>query len=102
MPIIAAVVLAACLLLTWLILRRRVGRREREYDREAEVEEALERVRELARRPRVVIAGASIVALGIIAALARNPSRWAVMLLALGALAAVTTAYLVADRRRRG
>ena len=101
MPIIAAVVLAACLLLTWLILRGRVGRREREYDRGPEVEEALERVRELVRRPRVVIAGASIVALGIIAALARNPSRWAVMLLALAVLAAATTAYVVADRRRR-
>ena len=101
MPLIAAVVLAGCLLLTWLILRGRAGRRERGYEREPEVEEALARVRELVRRPRVVIAGASIVALGIIAALARNPSRWAVMLLALAVLAAATTAYVVADRRRR-
>ena len=101
MPIIAAVVLAGCLFLTWLILRGRLARREREYEREPEVEEALERVRELVRRPRVVIAGASIVALGIIAALARNPSRWAVMLLALAVLAAATAAYVVVDRRRR-
>ena len=88
-------------MLAWLILRGRLSPREREREREPEVEEALARVRELVRRPRVVIGGASIVALGIIAALARNPGRWAVMLLALAVLAAATTAYVVADRRRR-
>lgn len=101
MPIIAAVVLIGCLVLTWLILRGRQGRRERAYEPEPELEEALERVRELVRRPRVVIAGAAIVGLGIVAVLARNPSRWAVMLLALGVLAAATAAYVVAERRRR-
>lgn len=100
MPIVAAVVLAGCLLLTWLILRGRRRRHDPEYERSFETEEALERVREIARHPRVVVAGAAIVALGLIAVLARNPSRWAVMLLALAVLAAATTAYVVAARRR--
>lgn len=101
MPLVAAVVVAGCLFLTWLILRGRQGRREREYERDPELEEALERLREWARRPRMAIAGASIVALGLIAVLARNPSRWPLLLLALGALAAATAAYVIAERRRR-
>ena len=102
MPIIAAAVLAACLFLTWLILRGRHGRVEREYERPPEVDEALVRMREWVRRPRTVIAGAVILALLLIAALVRNPSRWAVLLLALGALAVGTASYVVAARRRRG
>lgn len=101
MPIIAAVVLLACIVLTLLILRGRVPRSEREYERDPEVEEALERMREWARRPAVVITGAVIVGLGLIAALARNPSRWAVMLVALAVLFVAVTGYLVAQRRRR-
>lgn len=99
MPIIFAAVLLGCLLLTWLILRGRRDR-EREYERPAEVDEALVRMREWVRRPRVVVAGAIVVALVLIAALARNPSRWAVLLAALGLLAAATAAYVVARRRR--
>ena len=102
MPIIAAFVLVACLMLTWLILRGRRGRHEREYEPSIEVEEVVERMREWVRRPSTVVAGAVIVALVLIAALARNPSRWAVMLLALGVLAAATASYVVAARRRRG
>lgn len=101
MPIIAAVVLLGCIALTLLILRGRVPRSEREYEREPEVEEALERMRAWVRRPAVVIAGAVIVALGLIAAMARNPSRWAVMLLALAVLAVAVAGYLVNQRRRR-
>lgn len=101
MPIIAAVVLLGCIALTLLILRGRVPRSEREYEREPEVEEALERMRAWVRRPGVVIAGAVIVALGLIAVMARNPSRWAVMLLALAVLAVAVAGYLVNQRRRR-
>ncbi|HEV2786055.1 MAG TPA: hypothetical protein VGV67_06690 [Solirubrobacteraceae bacterium] len=101
MPIIAALVLAGCLFLTWLILRGRQGRSEREHERPVEVDEALERMREWVRRPGTVVSGAVIVALLLIAALARNPSRWAVLLLALGVLAAGTASYVVVARRRR-
>ena len=102
MPVIAALVLAACLLLTWLILRGRHGRPEREYEPSIEVEEAVERVREWVRRPRTVVAAAVLLALVLVAALARNPSRWAVLLLALAVLAAATAFYVVRARRRRG
>lgn len=101
MPIIAAIVLLGCIGLTLLILRRRQGRRELEYERPPELEEALERLREWRHRPAVIIAGAGIVALALIAVLVRNPSRWAVLLVALGVLAAGTVALLVTERRRR-
>jgi Na+/H+ antiporter NhaD/arsenite permease-like protein len=97
-PIVAAVLLLGCVALTLLIVRGRQGRVERE--REPEVEEALERMREWVRRPAVVIAGAAVVALGLIGALARNPSRWALLLLALAALGAAVTTYVVRSRRR--
>ena len=100
MPIVAAVVLLGCIALTLVILRGRMGRRAYEVQRPPELDEALERMRTLARRPPVVVAGAAIVALVLIAALARNPSRWAVMLLALAVLAAGVTAYVVRERRR--
>jgi hypothetical protein len=100
-PVIAAVVLAGCIALTLLILRGRTGRREVESERDPELDEALERMREWVRRPPVVIAGATVVALGLIFALARNPSRWAVLLLALAVLVAGVTGYLVVQRRRR-
>jgi len=100
-PIIAAVVLAGCIGLTLLILRGRQTRREVEYERDPELDETLERMREWVRRPPVVIAAATIVALGLMFALARNPSRWAVLLLALAVLVAGVTGYLVVQRRRR-
>ncbi len=101
MPIIAAVVLLGCIALTLLILRGRVPRVEVEHERDPEVEEALERMRVWIRRPAVVIAGAVIVGLGLVAAMARNPSRWAVLLLALAVLGVAVTSYLVMQRRRR-
>ncbi|CAN5188604.1 hypothetical protein BH20ACT16_BH20ACT16_03430 [soil metagenome] len=102
MPIVAAVVLLGCIALTLLILRGRQGRQEVvEHERDPELEEALERIREWVRRPAVVIAAASVVGLALIAAMARNPSRWAVLLLALGVLAAGVTGLLLTQRRRR-
>ena len=101
MPVIGAVVLLGCIALTLLILRARRDRREIDHERDEELEEALERMRAWVRRPGVVIAGATIVGLALIAALARNPSRWAVLLLALGVLVAGVTGYLVSQRRRR-
>ncbi len=98
---IAAIVLLGCIALTLLILRGRQGRRDVQYERDPELDEALERMRQWLRRPAAVIAGATIVAVGLIASLARNPSRWAVLLLALGVLVAGATVYLVAQRRRR-
>ena len=100
MPLVAAVVLAGCLTLAWLILRGRQGRRE--FERDPEIDDALERMRAWVRRPRVVIAGAAIVALALVAAMARNPSRWAVLLLALAALGAGVAVYVVRERRRGG
>ena len=101
MPIVAAVVLLGCIALTVLILRGRQGGREAEYERDPELEEALERMRAWVRRPAVVITGATVLGLGLVATLARNPSRWPVMLLALAVLAAATTGFLVTQRRRR-
>ena len=101
MPFVAAIVLLGCIALTWLILRRRQGRSEVEPERDPELEEALERMRAWIRRPGVVIAGAAIVGLGLIVAMARNPSRWAVLLLALTVLAAGVAGYLVMQRRKR-
>ena len=101
MPIIAAVVLLGCIALTLLILRGRMGRIGVEHERDPEVEEALERMRVWIRRPAVVIAGAVIVGLGLVAAMARSPSRWAVMLLALAVLGVAVTGYLVTQRRKR-
>jgi Na+/H+ antiporter NhaD/arsenite permease-like protein len=100
-PFIAAVLLLGCVALTLLIVRGRRGRVEREHEREPEVEEALERIRAFLRRPAVVIAGAGVVALALIAALARNPSRWALLLLALAALGAAVATYVLRSRRRR-
>jgi uncharacterized membrane protein len=99
--IVAAVVLLGCIALTLLILRGRQGRREVEHERDPEFDEALERMREWIRRPAVVIAAASVIGLALVAAMARNPSRWAVMLLALGVLVAGVAGYLVSQRRRR-
>ncbi|CAA9526931.1 MAG: hypothetical protein AVDCRST_MAG67-3750 [uncultured Solirubrobacteraceae bacterium] len=103
MPVIAAIVLLGCIALTLLILRGRQGNRdvEHEPERDPELDEALERMRRWLRRPAAVIAGATIVGVGLIATLARNPSRWAVLLLALGVLAAGVTGFLLAQRRRR-
>jgi hypothetical protein len=101
MPIVAAIVLAGCIALTLLILRGRQGRQAERRERDPEIDEALERMRAWARRPAAVIAGAAIVALGLIAILVRNPSRWAVLLLALAVLAAGVAGLLVTERRRR-
>jgi Na+/H+ antiporter NhaD/arsenite permease-like protein len=101
MPVVAAIVLLGCIALTTMILRGRQGRREIEYERPEELEEALERLREWRRRPAVVIAGAVLFGLVLIGVMARNPSRWPVLLLALGVLAAGVTALLVLQRRRR-
>jgi Na+/H+ antiporter NhaD/arsenite permease-like protein len=100
-PIVAAIVLLGCIALMLLILRGRQGRSEVEYERDPEFEEALERMRAWIRRPAVVIAGAVIVGLGLIATMARDPSRWAVLLLALAVLAAAVAGVLVAQRRKR-
>jgi Na+/H+ antiporter NhaD/arsenite permease-like protein len=95
--VVAGVVLIACLGLALLIWRGRQGRRERGHD--PELDEALERMREQLRRPGALIAGAAVVALALVAVLARNPSRWPVLLLALAALGVAVAAVLV--RRRR-
>lgn len=100
MHIVAAVVLLGCIALTLLILRGRAGQRE-VPERDPDLDEALDRMRAWLRRPAPVIAAATIVGLGLIAAMARNPSRWAVLLLALGVLVAGATGLIVVQRRRR-
>lgn len=85
MIVFAAALVIGCSLLALRIVQRRQGR-----ERTAEFEEALERLRAQAPRRRVLAVGAAIglvlvlvLALGIVA---RNPSRWPVLLLLLVAL----------------
>ena len=99
MTFAALAVLIGCAYLAYRISRAKQGNRERELD--PEVEEALERIRAGVRRPRFVIAVASIVALALIGALVRNPSRWALLLLALAVLCAGVGAYVIRERRRQ-
>ncbi len=95
MVIIAGLLLIGCVLLALSIL----GRRQR-WERPQEIDDAIQGLRDWLRRPSAVLAAAAIVALALIVALARNPGRWALLLLALAALAA-GTAVLVAIARRR-
>ena len=44
---------------------------------------------------------AVLIALVLLATLARNPSRWALLLVALGALAAGVAVFVISERRRR-
>lgn len=92
MIVFAAALVIGCSLLVLRIVQRRQGR-----ERTAEFEEALERLRAQVPRRRVLAVGAAIglvLALGIVA---RNPSRWPVLLLLLVALGV----GLVLARRRR-
>jgi hypothetical protein len=99
-PLVAAIVLIGCAVLAARIWHRRQGR-----ENTAELDEAVARVREELREnlawKRAVLPGAAILALVLLATLARNPSRWALLLLALAALAAGTTAFVVRERRSR-
>lgn len=92
MIVFAAALVIGCSLLALRIVQRRQGR-----ERTAEFEEALERLRAQVPRRRVLAVGAAIglvLALGIVA---RNPSRWPVLLLLMVALGV----GLVLARRRR-
>ena len=99
MPVIAAALLVACLAFAAVLWHRRQGR-----ENTAELDEALTQAREGLHQVqwrRAVIPLAVVVAIGLIATLARNPSRWALLLVALGALAAAVAAFVVSERRRR-
>ena len=99
MPIIAAAVLLACAAFAAVVWHRRQGR-----ENTAEFDEALSRVREGLHEVqwrRAVVPAAVVIALVLLATLARNPSRWALLLVALGALAAGVIAFVVSERRRR-
>ncbi len=96
MPVIAAVLLLGCLGFALVVWHRREGR-----ERTAELDELLTRVREEVQWRRAVIPLAVIAALVLLATLARNPSRWALLLAALAALAVGVTAFVVGERRRR-
>ena len=99
MPVVAAVVLLSCLAFAAVLWHRRQGR-----ENTAELDEAIGRAREGLREVhwrRAVIPAAVVVALVLLATLARNPSRWALLLVALAALAAGVIAFVVSERRRR-
>ena len=100
MPLVAAIVVIGCTALALRIWHRRECR-----EKTAELDEAVARVREGLREnlewKRAVLPGAVILALVLLATLARNPSRWALLLLALAALAAGTAAFVVRERRSR-
>jgi len=98
-PVIAAALLLACIAFATLIWHRRQGR-----ENTAELDEAIGRVREGMRElqwRRAVIPLAVIAALVLLATLARNPSRWGLLLVALGVLAAGVAAFVISERRRR-
>jgi len=97
--IVAAVVLLACLAFAIVVWHRREGREET-----AELDETITRAREGLRElhwRRAVIPAAIVVALALLATMARNPSRWALLLVALGAIAAGVAVFVVSERRRR-
>ena len=96
MHVIAAVVLLACLAFAAIIWHRRQGR-----ENTADFDEALARVRGELQWRRAVIPLAVMAALILLATMARNPSRWALLLAALAAIAAGVTAFAVSERRRR-
>jgi len=96
MVVIAAVVLIGC---AFLAVRIWHGRQDREDT--AELDAALTRVREELQWRRAVIPVAAIAALLLLATLARNPSRWALLLVALAALGAGVAWFVVSERRRR-
>jgi hypothetical protein len=58
-----------------------------------------EQLRGTLRGPRALIGGAAIVAVLLVAALARNPSRWALLLFALAVLGAAVAFALIKQRR---
>ena len=60
-----------------------------------------EELRDKLEWKRAVLPGAVIAALVLLATLARNPSRWALLLVALAALAAGVAAFVVRERRSR-
>jgi len=96
MVVIAAVILIGCAILAARIWH---GRQSREDT--AELDDALTRVREELQWRRAVIPAAAIAALLLLATLARNPSRWALLLVALAALATGVTLFVLRERRRR-
>ncbi len=96
MPILAAVLLLGCLAFALVVWHRREGR-----ENTAELDEMLTRVRQEVQWRRAVIPLAVIAALVLLFTLARNPSRWAVLLVGLGAIAAGVTAFVVSERHRR-
>lgn len=96
MPLVAAIVLVGCAALAITIWHRREGR-----ERTAALDDAVARVREELQWRQTVVPGAVILAFVLLATLARNPSRWALLLVALAALTAGTTAFVVSERRRR-
>ena len=99
MHVVAAAVLLGCLGFALVVWHRRQGR-----ENTAELDEAIGQVREGLQElqwRRAVIPVAVVAALVLLATLARNPSRWALLLVALGALAAGVTLFLISERRRR-
>jgi cobalamin synthase len=95
-PIVAAVVLIGCLAFALVVWHRREGR-----EQTAELDEMLTRVRQELQWRRAVVPAAVVAALVLLATLARNPSRWALLLAALAAIAAGVAAFVVSERRRR-
>jgi cobalamin synthase len=95
-PIVAAVVLIGCLAFALVVWHRREGR-----EQTAELDEMITRVRQELQWRRAVIPAAVVAALVLLATLARNPSRWALLLAALAAIAAGVAAFVVSERRRR-
>jgi cobalamin synthase len=95
-PLIAAALLLACLAFAAVLWHRREGR-----ERTAELDEMLTRVREEVQWRRAVVPAAVLAALILLVTLARNPSRWALLLAALAAIAAGVALFVVSERRRR-
>ncbi len=61
----------------------------------------LTRVRDEVQWRRAIIPAAVLAALILLFTLARNPSRWALLLAGLAAIAAGVALFVISERRRR-
>lgn len=101
MPLIAAIVVFGCVLLALLIWRGRLGRQEPvELDETFDLDDLRAWLRGRLLALRTLVAGATLVAVVLAAAVARNPAGWPAALGVLVVLVLLVIAVAAASRRR--